>query len=209
MIAALLPASVVGAELIGVDGPVDRLFDIEAEAVRNAVHGRRHEFALGRTCARRALAALGVGPVAIPVGLRRQPVWPAGFTGSITHCRGYCAAAVTRAGEAGSVGIDAEPDEPLPDGVCDLVLRPEERRVASELGAGPAWDRLLFSIKEAVYKAWSTEADPWLDFPDVRVALDPASSAFEAEVTRRGIVTGRFTSHNGIVLCAAVRNLPG
>ncbi|MCA6104071.1 hypothetical protein J6525_37525 [Bradyrhizobium sp. WSM 4400] len=41
-----------------------------------AVVGRRHEFAVGRACAREALSELGVPPCPIPSGLHREPLWP-------------------------------------------------------------------------------------------------------------------------------------
>jgi 4'-phosphopantetheinyl transferase EntD len=67
---------------------------------------------------------------------------------------------------------DAEPDEPLPRGVLDDIALPLERE---RLGArdGPPPDRLLFSAKETVYKAWFPLARRWLGFDDVVVTLHP------------------------------------
>ena len=55
----------------------------ERAHIAGASPGRVAHFALGRWCARQALVALGAEPVAIPVGERRQPVWPAGVRFSI------------------------------------------------------------------------------------------------------------------------------
>src|SRR5580704_7182950 len=71
----------------------------EVQSLGGAVEKRRREFITGRACARGALAQLGMGPVAIPSGERGEPCWPVGIVGSITHCAGYRACALARAGE--------------------------------------------------------------------------------------------------------------
>ncbi|HEY3692789.1 MAG TPA: hypothetical protein VGL46_21300 [Pseudonocardiaceae bacterium] len=58
-------------------------------------------------------------------GERRKPVWPPGVVGSLTHCTGYRAAAVAHRRGVLTVGIDAEPHEPLPQ--MSLVPLPSTR----------------------------------------------------------------------------------
>jgi 4'-phosphopantetheinyl transferase EntD len=94
----------------------------------------------------------------------------------MTHCTGYCAAALVRAGELASLGIDAEPHEALPEGVLGAVAAPAEReRVRALSAAHPSvhWDRLLFSAKEAVYKAWFPLTGRWLDFHEADLEIRP------------------------------------
>lgn len=108
---------------------------------------------------------LGHGPAG-------EPLWPAGFRGSITHCAGYVAVAVAPEAALPCLGVDAEPAAPLPDGVLAEIARPAEaRRVARAARLDPAvpWDRLLFCVKEAVYKAWYPAEHSWLDFADIEV----------------------------------------
>ena len=51
-----------------------------------AVQKRKAEFLAGRYCARAALAQLdGSLAVNIGIGANREPLWPPGFVGSITH----------------------------------------------------------------------------------------------------------------------------
>src|SRR5579859_3618236 len=143
------------------------LFPEEKRSMGRAVDKRRREFVTGRACARRALAQLGVGPVAVPSGARGEPLWPAGVVGSITHCQGYRACAVARMEEVASLGIDAEVNAPLPEGVLEQVTFGPERQLASQTGklasqtGGVFMDRLLFTAKEAVYKAWYPLARRW------------------------------------------------
>jgi 4'-phosphopantetheinyl transferase EntD len=146
---------------------------------------RRREFTAGRACARRALALLGLEDAAIPVGAEREPLWPAGVVGSITHCHGYCAAAVARCSRATSIGIDAELNVTLPPGVEPLVCTEAERRwLRSAPGAGQVrWATLIFSAKESVYKAWFPPTRRWLEFADVELTIDPERGTFVARVS--------------------------
>ncbi|MBO0892580.1 MAG: 4'-phosphopantetheinyl transferase superfamily protein [Acidothermales bacterium] len=53
------------------------------------------------------------------------------------------------------MGIDGAPCAPLPDGVIDMVARPEELERLSRLPSSHVdWQSLLFSAKESVFKAW-------------------------------------------------------
>ncbi|GLW10993.1 putative 4'-phosphopantetheinyl transferase [Microtetraspora sp. NBRC 13810] len=170
MIEKILPPWVAVAEAFG-DPPEAVLLPEEEAHVARAVDKRRREFTTGRYCARQALARLGLPPVAIPRGERGAPVWPDGVAGAITHCAGYRAAALSV--DALTVGIDAEPHDALPDGVLDTVSLPAEREALGRLGAGVHGDRLLFTAKEAVYKAWFPLARRWLGFEDAEITLEP------------------------------------
>src|SRR4051794_36063543 len=87
----LFPAHVSLAELHDPE-LAEPLFPEEQAAIARAVEKRRLEFALGRTCARRALRELGVNPGAlVPLADRSVP-WPSEAWGSITHADGFCAA---------------------------------------------------------------------------------------------------------------------
>jgi 4'-phosphopantetheinyl transferase EntD len=145
LIGTLLPPAVAVAESTG-SPPANApgLFPAEAAAVHTAGPRRRAEFAAGRSCGRAALAALGVAAGPILPGPAGQPLWPAGVTGSITHCAGYQACAVARTGDVAAIGIDAEPNAPLPAGLIERVATAPERAwisrhaTASPAGAQPA-----------------------------------------------------------------------
>lgn len=102
----------------------------------------------------------------------------------MTHAAGFCAAAAVRTSGARSLGIDAEPAEPLPDGVLALVGSPAERNhleLLATVSQQIPWDRLLFSAKESVYKAWYPVMRSWLGFEDVRLHLEP-TGGFRTEL---------------------------
>ncbi|MDL4815448.1 4'-phosphopantetheinyl transferase family protein [Actinomadura opuntiae] len=212
MIEEILPPTAVSAEEFG--DVAARLFPAEEEAVAQAVESRRREFATVRACARAALARLQVAPGPLVPGPRGAPSWPDGIVGSMTHCAGYRAAAVARAGDLAALGVDAEPDEPLPDGVLDAIASREERERLAVLAArspGTAWDRLLFSAKESVYKAWFPLAGRMLDFTEAVVAVDAAAGSFSARLLVPGPVldgrvitgfAGRWLVRGGLVVTA-------
>ncbi|GAA3246147.1 4'-phosphopantetheinyl transferase [Dactylosporangium siamense] len=192
LLGRLLPAGTAVVEAFD-DALPAPLFPQELAALGNAVAKRRAEFMTARRCAREALGRLGIGPVAIPSGPRREPLWPDGIVGTITHCAGYRAAAIARAGQLTTIGIDAEPHEPLPDGVLDSITLAEERRHLRQLAAqrpGVHWDRLLFSIKESVFKAWYPLTGRWLDFTEATVTISAQRETFHAWLLVPGPVVG-------------------
>jgi 4'-phosphopantetheinyl transferase EntD len=180
----LLPATVVTVEARP-DPPPGTVFAAEEELVARAVPRRRAEFRAARLCARAAMASLGVAPAPLLRGVHGEPLWPAGVVGSLTHCVGYRAAAVAHANRVRGVGIDAEPNEPLPDGVLDAVTSARERRMVRALAAAlPAvrWDRLLFSAKETVFKAWFPLSGRSMPFTGPEIALG-GDGTFDARLT--------------------------
>ncbi len=134
--------------------------------------------------------------------------------GSITHCAGYRACAVAPASELLTIGVDAEVDDALPPGVLGDIALPEERRwieVAAAADSGTSWDRLLFSIKESIYKAWFPLTGSWLGFEDASVAIDREQGTFAARLLVPGPVVdgrriggfdGRWLAAEGLVLSA-------
>ena len=81
---------------------------------------------------------------------------------------------MARASDVAAIGIDAEPHEPLPDGSSTAIALPHERaHLRRPLPAGVHWDRLLFSAKESVYKAWFPLTRRWLGFEEAALLLAP------------------------------------
>lgn len=212
MIASILPAPVVAVECR--DDPPDAfLFPEEEASVARAVDRRRQEFTTVRHCARLAMMRLGIPPAAVVPGPQRSPTWPAGVVGSMTHCTGYRAAALAHASDLLSVGIDAEPHEPLPEGVDRLVVMPDEQDRLARLSAVDPhthWGRILFSAKESVFKAWFPLTASWLGFEDASVTID-VSGTFSARLSVPGPMVagiemrefaGRWTVRDGLALTA-------
>ena len=167
----------------------------ERAVVGGAADRRRREFLCGRACAHAALAALGRDEGPIGVGARRQPLWPPGVVGSISHAGERVAAVVADASEAWGLGLDVERvDPPLGADVEALVLSPAERRAAA--GPGPSGrhrSKFAFSAKESVYKCLFPRTGWRLGFEDATVELDLEDGTSGAG-TFRAVVAPRFRS---------------
>jgi 4'-phosphopantetheinyl transferase EntD len=191
----LPPGPAVAAELFA-DETVD-LFPAEQEVIAKAVDKRRREFTSVRACARRALAQLGQPPAPLIPGERGAPGWPDGITGSMTHCDGYRAAVLARTTDLTSIGLDAEPNLPLPNGVERTIALPAERDHVAGLASsqpGVCWDRLLFCAKEAVYKAWFPVTGKWLGFEQAEITFSAGGPATGHRATDNPATDGTFAA---------------
>ena len=190
----------------------------EALLVTDALPARRSEFATGRWCARHALDQVGAPPdVPLLADDRGAPRWPVGFEGSIAHTAGWTGAVAARTGwrrGIRSVGLDAESAAPLPPGVLDVVASRRERshlERLDHLDAATPWDTVVFTAKEATYKAWYPLTGILLSHDDVEVRL-LEGRRFVAEVRAsaapgaRGAlhVRGRWTLGPRVVLSLGV-----
>jgi 4'-phosphopantetheinyl transferase EntD len=122
----------------------------------------------------------------------------------MTHCTGYRAAALACSRDMLTVGIDAEPHQPLPPDVLGTIaLSDEQIRIAELTAAHSAlhWDRLLFCAKETVYKAWFPLMHRWLGFHDAAVTFDadvinPTKGTFSARLLVHGpMIADRALTH--------------
>ncbi len=143
------------------------------ESVARSVNKRQAEFFFGRSCARAALAGIGMTGVEIAVGAMRQPLWPAGVLGSITHSNHVAAALVLPAGQHGGVGIDIET---VAQGALDFmhgnIVSAHElaylRSLQQQLDLNTLMT-LVFSAKESFFKAACGVVQRFFDFDAVHI----------------------------------------
>lgn len=185
----------------------------EQELVAHAVPKRKADFGDSRWCAHEALTAFGttadLREAEILRGERGMPVFPGGITGSLTHTDGYRAALLGESRRWRSLGIDAEPAESLPESIFTAIARPQEQwrveRMIRHYGAHYL-DKVLFSAKEATYKAWFPLTHRFLDFDqaDIDLRMD---GTFTSYLLVRPVpvpfIQGRWTVHNGYVVTLA------
>ena len=154
LVAQILPAGVWGAEIRDT-GQAVPLHPGEEAAVARAGDKRRRDFALGRSCARAALAQAGLFDAVIGRTPHGAPDWPQGFCGSITHTTGYGAALAARLANFGGVGLDAERIGGVTEALAPRLFDAREQQwlgvLAEESRAVMA--TVLFSAKEAHFKA--------------------------------------------------------
>ena len=211
LLADLLPPFVSAAETRE-DRLDAELFPEEERALGNAVEKRRREFVTGRACAREALARLGFPDSPVGSGPKGEPIWPPGIVGSITHCEGYRACAVALSSSMLTLGIDAERNAPLPERVWEEIARGRERELRDGgSGGAPHLDAVLFSAKEAIFKAWYPLTRDWLGFGDADLSIE-SSGSFTARLLVRaevsgaplGELAGRWTSDADVVVTAVL-----
>ena len=206
MFDAILPAGVLSAEAVL---PIAEDWAEAQSLVSTALPRRQNEFIAGRLLARTLLERLGHPGFLVSIGSQREPLWPSDVGGSIAHSwniygAGRVAVAVT---PQQSVGIDLEPDQPLPADVLEFI-----RGKGDDWGRGyPA--RLGFSAKEAFYKAIFPLTGRFLDFHEVAVRIDAntleaqllvAAPPFDAGFE----LVGRWDLRNGWVRTAFVVKRP-
>jgi len=190
-----------GPDLLGAEiedaGQHLQLFPEEEALVEKAVPKRRREFALGRACARAALERLGHRGQAIGKRKNGAPHWPQDIVGSITHTKGYAASLVGAARNFSGIGIDAERVGGVTQELWPRLFDSDEREYLKMLEAQeqPAAATVIFSAKEACYKAWGGT----LAFRDIHIA--PHQGGF---IASRGGATlqGRYAVKGDLVLTA-------
>ncbi|MGI9648511.1 MAG: 4'-phosphopantetheinyl transferase family protein [Acidimicrobiia bacterium] len=179
----LLP-SFASFAAIGPGDPDGHPFVAEEAALlsERAVAGRRKTFRLGRAAAHAALQVMGRDEVAILTGPGREPIWPAGIAGAISHVSELGVALVAPAADTDGVGIDIEETGgPRPE-LEGQVPRSEELAWLDRAEAADR-DRLLlalFSAKESLFKAFYPRIGSLFGFE--AAALAPAPAGFTARM---------------------------
>jgi len=169
LVARLLAPGLSGAEIMDV-GQVVAIHPQEEVHVAQSAERRRRDFALGRFCARAAMAPLGHGAAAIPMGEGGAPHWPDGLLGTITHTKAYAAAVAGRTRDFSGIGVDAERVGGVSEELWPRLFAAAEREQLLAAQDRSVKATLLFSAKEACYKAWRLKAPP--AFRDIHIALE-------------------------------------
>ena len=186
------------------------LMPSEVGAICNALPKRKTEFVAGRRAARRAMADLDVAPAPVPAGPDRAPIWPDGVIGSISHTDLVCVAVVAHETSARAIGVDVEAATPLEADLLSRICNEDEvARIA-----GPdqlTYAKLVFSAKEAAYKAQYPLTQTLIGFDGFDVTLDLEKHAFTATFTEdTGIfeagmaLQGKFAEAEGHFLSSVV-----
>lgn len=155
-----------------------------AQAIRKAVTRRKAEYLAGRYLCKKMLEAHGLPP-AVPTGANREPLWPGGWLGSITHSADMAMSGFCRKSDIALLGMDLEAwlQDSVANDIADKIIDRRERYLL----AGP-WPfsqglTLIFSAKESFFKAVFPLVRRHFDFDCVRmVAIDYKARCFSMEV---------------------------
>lgn len=173
---------------------------------------RQQEFLAGRHCAAEALRLAGAPQWCEPIGTGAagEPLWPRGYTGSITHTRGLASAAIASTSEAQALGIDIEfvVDPERMARVSRAVLHACETRLKAAGLDGAAVFTLAFSGKESLFKCLYPLVGRRFDYRDAAVRrIDVAGHQIEIELltslapgfSRGRRFVGQFDVDSGLV----------
>ncbi len=165
--ALAVPGLLIGHRVISEGDELALLYE-EMESFSLAAVERRRASGAVRRVARELMNSMGVASLPILRSKFGAPIWPAGIIGSMAHDNQIAVAAVGLRRDLDAVGIDIEPSVPLPPDILELVATSREQRaiVGNQFGA-----KLLFTIKEAAYKATYPLDHKFLDFHDIEVDL--------------------------------------
>lgn len=165
--ALVVPGLLIGHRVISEGDELALLYE-EVKSFSLPTIERRRASGAARLVARELMNLMGVASLPVPRSKFGAPIWPAGIIGSMAHDNQIAVAAVGSRRDLDAVGIDIEPAAPLPPDILELVATSREQReiIGNKFGA-----RLLFAIKEAVYKATYPLDHEFLDFHDIEVDL--------------------------------------
>lgn len=153
-----------------------------------SVPRRQAEFFFGRWAARRALLGRGLPPAPVGVGDQREPCWPPGVVGSITHIDGLAAAAVDSAQDCIGLGLDVEQVArgESQSAIRQLAVDESELSLLRQLGGDEGLDRWVtvgFSAKESLYKAAFPTVRRFFGFEAARItSVDAMAGVLVLEI---------------------------
>ncbi len=137
---------------------------------------RKEHYRSGRICAGEVLSKLGArGQPVLRDPQTREPLWPEGISGAITHSGNWAAAAAGKTSDVLGIGIDLEDLERQVDSrISRHVCIPEEQKWLQECGEDFLDKNLkiIFSAKESIFKAFFPYTRTYLHFHDARILME-------------------------------------
>ena len=137
---------------------------------------RKEHYRSGRICAGEVLSKLGArGQPVLRDPQTREPLWPEGISGAITHSGNWAAAAAGKTSDVLGIGIDLEDLERQVDSrISRHVCIPEEQKWLQECGEDFLEQNLkiIFSAKESIFKAFFPYTRTYLHFHDARILME-------------------------------------
>jgi enterobactin synthetase component D len=189
------------------DAAIALLSEREAAVLTNVATKRRREFATTRALAREGLRRFfDVRDFDLLNAEDRSPIWPRAIEGSISHSDTRAWVALVDA-SYGTIGIDGEERYELRRDLWHLTLLDDEISYLETLDTSVRGRRalMLFSAKEALYKAQYPRSGSFMAYMSVRVELGEAgllSCTFQETVgpfSKGFVAHGRWLDENELV----------
>lgn len=148
---------------------IEVLSPAELTLVDGSANKRKTDFSTGRFCARKALEQLGIDHSEILRDSGKQPIWPAGIVGSISHASLLTGAIVAKNCDIVSLGLDIETIGGVELNMWHILFLESEQQFLNLLNNEDRnlYPTLLFSLKESFYKFQYPLTRQFLEFNDV------------------------------------------
>lgn len=159
----------------------DRIENIKGEiskaeysSINNSVDKRKNEYIAGRILTKKALNQLHFDHYDLLPGKDRQPLWPPGITGSISHNNSYVCTAVSLLKYYEGIGIDVEEDEHIDASQHNIIFTKNELVWIESLNNVNQENiyKIIFSAKESLYKCIFPIVKKYIDFKQVEMQVD-------------------------------------
>lgn len=190
----------VAVRAIAIGDPAAMGTVAEISALGQVVDKRKAEFVAGRHAARGALRGIGLPDTDILIGTHRQPLPPREAVLTISHDQRLAMAVAAPAEKWLGVGVDIADADDLAEnliaticGKSDLCNLQSGESIAERA-------KLVFCLKEALFKAIFPQVGDWMDFSQSALSLDHGSASYQArffgadgaELSLQGQWHGRF-----------------
>ncbi len=173
--------------------PVDTVVDIslgtpdsfvlhpeEQALTRPMANKRLADFRASRYVASQALSQIGYNNFPVLINQHRGPVWPLGVVGSLSHCDGIALAVVNSESAVQSIGVDIESYSAMAPNLYRMICDEQELQHLQQFAQPGLMAKVIFSVKESIYKCLNPLLKQWIDFKDVSIELDPVARKYKA-----------------------------
>jgi 4'-phosphopantetheinyl transferase EntD len=185
----------------------------ETVFVASASSKRRQEFITGRYAAHVALRNLGIRHPLVLMGQYREPLWPDGLTGSISHCDTLAVAVVAYKNSVKWLGIDLQSIGSVSRDLWTTIFTESEINFLNgivDVNKRAILSTVFFSAKEAFFKLQFPATKIWIDFTEATVVCCEAEKTvtlrLKSSISMGEIplcrIDGKFDHFNDFVVVA-------
>jgi len=178
------------------------LYANEHAIIKNAVPKRVYEFSAGRMCARKCLTYYDLRDVELLKGKLGEPLWPKGYTGSITHHDNVAVAVAAQANAFAGIGIDLVSQK---DSIEDtnLITCDRELKLLESVELNVDLSILMFSIKESVIKILSPLLQDFVDFRDINLSWSERGDLYASYTRLNRLIKINWITVSNSIFCIA------
>lgn len=142
------------------------------KSIEKSVIKRQAEYLAGRILAQRILIGSGHFDNELKIGSAREPLWPKGFIGSISHSDNIALVIAAKANQYNLIGCDVEPLlslELIEEIKLTVLLSEELPFLNAKNSCKQEVFTLIYSAKESLYKALYPKVGYFFDFYAAKV----------------------------------------